>query len=63
MIFISDEKRIVAVYHKVPRSRPGAREDELPRRTGYGRYVLELPAGAARSYGLENGQSLDFNGG
>jgi len=61
MLFIGGDKRIVVIHRDVPRSHLGAPEDTLPRRSGTGRFVLELPAGASRRYGLKEGDLLDFS--
>lgn len=60
MVFLDSGKRITVVHHDVPRSREDAADSEVARRTGHGRYVLELPAGQAKRRGLKRGQSLEF---
>lgn len=61
MVFIGADKRVTAVHAEVPRSRAGDPEETVARRSAPGRYVLELPAGAARRLGLEAGDRLDFD--
>jgi len=60
MIFLDGTKSITVVHHDVPRSKPGDSDESLARRRGSGRYVLELPAGAARRHGLKAGHQLLF---
>lgn len=62
MIFIGEDRRITVIHRDVPRSTADTPDAELARRTGFGRFVLELPAGASRRYGLKKGQRLDFGG-
>jgi len=62
MVFIDGAGRITAVHEDVPRSRLDTPESGLARRSGVGRYVLELPAGAARRHGLKAGQAFKLPG-
>ncbi len=62
MIFIGEDRRITVIHRDVPRSTVDTPDAELARRTGFGRFVLELPAGASRRYGLKKGQRLNFGG-
>jgi len=61
MIFLGSEKKINHLYHNVPHSNPGDAHAVLAKRHGFGQYVLELPAGAAKGYGLKVGDQLIFN--
>lgn len=60
MIFIDAEKKITAVHPDVPRSGKDTPDNMAATRGGVGKYVLELPAGAAKRYGLSPGQRLEF---
>lgn len=60
MVFIGGDKRIISIHRNVPRSYPETPEAALARRYGTGRYVLELPAGACKSYKLKKGDRLFF---
>lgn len=60
MVFIAEDKRITEVHHEVPRSALDTPEANLARRSGYGLYVLELPAGTAKKERLQRGQVLKF---
>ncbi|MEE8425184.1 MAG: DUF192 domain-containing protein [Elusimicrobiota bacterium] len=62
MIFIGKDRRITVIHRDVPRSTLETPEDKVAKRTGFGRFVLELPAGASRRYGLKKGQRLGFGG-
>lgn len=61
MVFIDSDKQITSIAANVPRSSPDAQDDRVAVRAGRGRYVLELPAGAAARYHLGVGQSLRFD--
>ncbi|MFH1725834.1 MAG: DUF192 domain-containing protein [Elusimicrobiota bacterium] len=61
MVFLDSAKRITELHAGVPGTEPGAPESRVARRSGFGRYVLELPAGAARRHGLEQGQRFEFD--
>jgi uncharacterized membrane protein (UPF0127 family) len=60
MVFIDESRRISSIQARVPKSRRGSSDSEVARRSGVGRYLLELPAGAAAGYGLKVGQRLHF---
>lgn len=58
MVFLDDGFRITGIAERVPRSRRDTPPEQVARRSGWGRFVLELPAGAAARHGLAKGQSL-----
>lgn len=60
MLFIDAEGRVTALHPRVPRSWPDTPEDKLERRAGFGKYVLELPAGAAERRKVKVGERLRF---
>ena len=61
MVFIDAEKTITGIHADVPKSEEDTPEHLIATRGGYGKFVLELPAGAAKRYGLEVGQTLKFD--
>lgn len=60
ILFIGKDKKINKIYRRVPRSYPDTLDSRVARVRGLGRYVLELPAGAAKRYKLKEGQKLKF---
>ncbi|MFH2201864.1 MAG: DUF192 domain-containing protein [Elusimicrobiota bacterium] len=60
MVFLSRGKKITVIHPNVPRSQKDTPDHLIAYRSGFGRYVLELPAGAAKRYGLRQGQVLKF---
>lgn len=60
MIFISQDKKINAIYANVPRSYPETPESAVARRSADGQYVLELPAGESSKLALKKGDRLSF---
>lgn len=61
MVFIGRDKKITVIHADVPRSMTDTPENFLARRAGSAKYVLELPAGAAKRFGLAQGDELRFN--
>ena len=61
MIWLDGERRITGVHPDVPASREDTPEAALARRTGTGKFVLELPAGQAARRGLKPGARLEFS--
>lgn len=62
IIFLDSSLRVVKVFHRVPRTREDTPDAEIPRVGARARYVLELPAGAARAAGLRPGSALKYSG-
>lgn len=60
IIFIDKTGRVTAVHPRVPRSAPDTPDEKLARRAGLGKFVLELPSGAAARRKLRVGQTLQF---
>jgi len=60
MVFLGADRRITVIHEHVPSSRPDTPESAVARRSGTGRYVLELPAGGARRRKLKVGDRLEF---
>ena len=61
MIWLDRERRVTGVHPEVPASREDTAEAELARRTGTGKFVLELAAGEAAQRGLKPGARLEFS--
>lgn len=61
MVWLDGERRVTGVHPDVPASREDTPEDAVARRTGTGKFVLELPAGQAARRGLKPGARLRFS--
>lgn len=61
MVFLDAGLKVVKVFHRVPRSRPGQPEDEIARASSPASFVLELPAGSARTHGLKPGSVIKIS--
>jgi hypothetical protein len=61
MVFLDAGLKVVRVFHRVPRSRPGLPEDEIARASAPASCVLELAAGAARAHGLKPGSVIKIS--
>lgn len=59
MIFVGADGRVSTVSAKVPAALPDIPDQQIPRRTGRAKYVLELPAGEAARDGLKPGARLE----
>ncbi len=55
MIFVSDKGVVRSVSANVPVVPLTTSDDQIPRRSGRGRYVIELPANEASSDGIKSG--------
>ena len=60
IVFIGADKRVTRVHERVRPSTAQTTDRDVARVGGLAQYVLELPAGAARRYGLKIGQPLEF---
>ncbi|MCM2268012.1 MAG: DUF192 domain-containing protein [Elusimicrobiales bacterium] len=58
MVFMDGKLKVLKVFHRVPRSRPGQPDNELARAVSPASVVLELPAGYARAHGVRPGAVL-----
>ena len=58
MVFVRGDGVVTSVAADVPQTKPGTSDDELARRTGDGRYVIELNADEAGSDGIRPGVHL-----
>ncbi|MBI5242115.1 MAG: DUF192 domain-containing protein [Elusimicrobia bacterium] len=61
MVWISGGKRITVICGNVPKSRADTPEDAVARRSGIGKYVLEMPAGAALRHKLKVSDAIQFD--
>lgn len=61
LIFISADRRITSIAAAVPPTRVDTPEQDIPRRSGVGKYVLEVAAGFAAQHRLKPGDRLRFN--
>ncbi len=58
MIWVRADGRVDTVAAHVPASTRATPDDKVARRTGRGRYVIELPSGEARADGITPGSTL-----
>jgi len=58
MIFVERDGTVSSVASDVPATKPGTRDDAIARRSGTGRFVIELGAGGARRAGIAPGTRL-----
>ena len=58
MIFLDGNGAITSIAANVPATAPGTPDDQIARREGVGRYVIELAAGEAARLGLAQGTRL-----
>ena len=58
MVFVRGDGTISSVAVNVPATRPKTPDDKVERRTGVGRYVIELGAGEAGALGLLPGTHI-----
>jgi len=61
IVFIGENKKITYLVQNIKSPEPGISDDEIRRVTGYGKYILELGAGAVSQFNLEKGQYLEFD--
>ena len=58
MIWVASDGSVTSVAANVPRTRPDAPDTEIARRSGEGRYVIELATGEAARAGIRRGTKL-----
>ncbi len=58
MVWVRADGIVSSVAARVPATKPGTPDDRVARRTGIGRYVIELAAGGAAAAGLRTGSRL-----
>lgn len=58
MVFLNARGNVTSVAERVPATKPNQPDHDVPQRHGFGRYVIELPAGEARTDGLNTGTTL-----
>jgi uncharacterized membrane protein (UPF0127 family) len=58
MVWVASDGTVRSLYSNVPASTLETPDDRVARRTGQGRFVLELPAGAADAHGIVAGSRL-----
>jgi len=58
MVFVDSKNDITSIADHVPAMKSGMTDSTFPRREGYGRFVIELPAGEADTDGLFVGLHL-----
>lgn len=61
ILFITADKKIASISANVPRSYKDTPQEDVALAGGYGKYVLELPAGTAARENLKEGDTLVFN--
>ena len=60
MVYIGTDEVVSAVFANVPASTKGAANAKIARRTGVGKYVIELRAGGAAAAGIRPGTQFDM---
>jgi hypothetical protein len=58
MVWVRSDGTVTSIAADVPATKPHAPDAKIARRSGFGRYVIELGAGRARSAGLRAGVRL-----
>lgn len=61
MVFILTDKTVSSVAEDVEHTYTYTPDYEIPRATGFGQYVLELPAKTAAKHGVKEGAKLSFS--
>lgn len=61
LLWIGADKRVAHIAPRLKASRLDTPEEKIARAGGRGQYVLELPAGEAKSRKLKVGDRLDFD--
>ena len=60
IVYLDSSKTVTRVHARVRPSTPRTPDEEIARVSGYGQYILELPAGAAARAGIKEGRALKF---
>jgi hypothetical protein len=60
MVFVSQNGVVTAVAANVPATKRGTPDDKVARRSGIGKFVIELAAGDAARHGIVAGTKLVF---
>ena len=58
MIFVASDGTVTGTAENVAATKPGTPEAKIARRSGVGRYVIELRAGGVKAAGIEPGAHL-----
>ena len=58
MVFVDAGGKVTSIARNVPSTTPATADAAIPRRRGFGRFVVELPAGEAGADGLQAGLHL-----
>jgi uncharacterized membrane protein (UPF0127 family) len=61
IVWIGADKKITVIHDRMKKSTVSTPDDRVARAGGTGKYVLELPAGAAKRCGLKAGDQLAFD--
>ncbi len=61
MVWVTDKGVVTMVAAHVPASTRETPDARVARRTGYGKYVIELPSGEAAADGVATGVTLHFS--
>jgi uncharacterized membrane protein (UPF0127 family) len=60
MVFVKSDGSVTFIAHDVPATRVSTPDDQVPRRSGVGAFVIELNAGEARRAGILTQGRLDL---
>ena len=60
MVFVNADGTVTTIAANVPATVPGTPDDQVARRDGMGRYVIELAAGEAARLGIDAGTRLSI---
>ncbi len=61
MAWLDGDGRVTTLHENVPHSDRAMRDDQVATRSGWGRYVLELPAGQAKRRKVQRGTILKLD--
>lgn len=60
IIFITSDKKIFSYEENVPHSYIYTPDNQVAKASGFGQYVLELPAGSVKKHKITDGSQLEF---